>query len=75
MAASVLCPECEPAGLQGFFGFCSPEPTHHYGERRGHTMPGLLGGWVCPCPCTNVSDPPVNGSDDESQDPRIGPER
>ena len=30
--------------------FPAPEPAH---ERcsGGHTMPGVLGGWTCPCPC------------------------
>lgn len=55
MVASVRCHLCQPSI------FAAPgedDAPHHYGEHREQTMPGLLGGWVCSCPCAS-SEPPT----------------
>ncbi len=51
MAAHIETQECYPRPIVfDDLIFPAPEPAH---ERcsGGHTTPGLLGGWVCPCPC------------------------
>lgn len=44
---------CIPAGQEIRFGIellgVTPEPTHNC--PGGWSMPGLIGGWSCPCEC------------------------
>lgn len=61
MTAIVRTPECFPENdrfLRSFGNFIglSAEPipapeAHHDACSGGFTMPGVLGGWVCPCEC------------------------
>lgn len=53
MSALVYGAPCEPGGqpiLPGFPDMVTPEPTH-VGCPGGWHLPGLLGGWTCPCDC------------------------
>jgi hypothetical protein len=52
-------PSCEPAGqpLGAFgFGFTTPDPTHDLCPGGEH-MPGVIGGWDCPCDCHRAASP------------------
>jgi hypothetical protein len=54
MAASVKTMECYPEVYPGLFA----EGARHDDCPGGHVIPGVLGGWRCPCPCHNS---PVEG--------------
>ena len=52
MVALIETSECfpKPKKLPGFPELPAP-PADHEHCPRGHTTPGLIGGWLCPCPC------------------------
>lgn len=64
MSVAVRTPECfpmvDPAIL--LFGASLQMPNH---ERcpGGHHIPGVLGGWHCPCPCHQFSAAPTHAVD------------
>lgn len=66
MSAVVESAQCFPKALTiGTFTFPAPEACH---ERcpGGHTIPGVMGGWVCPCEChrgTPVVPELIDGGD------------
>lgn len=61
MAALVQTQECYPVALNlpGLPDMSAPEPGHAACS-GGHTIDGLLGGWVCPCPCHHAPDPTLD---------------
>ena len=66
MSTVVESPQCFPKALKfGTFTFPAPEACHESCP-GGHTIRGVLGGWVCPCEChqkpCNIT-PPKSGSD------------
>jgi hypothetical protein len=64
MVADILCALCTPMGeamrtmLSQFNNgkVIEDQLSHCYG-RSGHTTPGLLGGWRCPCECGSWDKP------------------
>lgn len=58
MSTTVRTPECFPSAsplMKAFadaFGGPLPElQPNHDACPRGHHLPGVIGGWHCPCPC------------------------
>lgn len=72
MSAVVQTLECYPTEVRwGLLVMPAPEPAH---ERcsGGQTRPGVLGGWVCPCPChraTSNGSSPACGQPDAAYEP------
>lgn len=57
VSAVIRTPECYPTRqsytlkcLLGVLDEPDPQPDHEHCP-GGHHMPGVLGGWHCPCPC------------------------
>lgn len=73
MSALVYGAPCEPrrtlALIPGLGPIDTGEPQHT-GCSGGHTTPGLLGGWSCPCDChraTPVPQRPQPATNEESE--------
>ncbi len=51
MAAIIETIECYPKPIENF-GITLPAPeVDHDNCPKGQTTPGVMGGWICPCPC------------------------
>jgi hypothetical protein len=61
---------CVPAGqaIGGLPGILTSEPTHVQCS-GGETIPGLIGGWTCPCECHRRPSPHVLWQQAEREHP------
>ena len=64
MSALVETQECfpKPISISGLLRIPAPKPNHEACS-GGHTQTGLLGGWVCPCPCHHKAQEPSTNAD------------
>lgn len=71
MAAVIETPECFPRDVcLGSLLVATAGAPDHGRCPGGQTVPGVLGGWVCPCPCHRTerdSEPPRDDTRDPSK--------
>src|SRR5438046_2731118 len=72
MSLSRYGPSCEPGGepltAPGLLMGVTPEPTHDRCPGGEH-MPGVIGGWDCPCECHRRPSPGVLWQQAEAEHP------
>ena len=58
MATVIKTIECYPRPIMiGDFELAPAGEAQHEHCSGGQGFPGLIGGWVCPCPCHHTKDP------------------